>query len=54
LTGFYVFEPSLGAKMLELLKEIAPRVARVGILFNPDTNPVGWIAAAGGASRMAD
>jgi putative ABC transport system substrate-binding protein len=24
LTGFYVFEPSLGAKMLELLKEIAP------------------------------
>jgi putative ABC transport system substrate-binding protein len=49
LTGFYVFEPSLGAKMLELLKEIAPRVARVAILFNADANPAGWIATAGAA-----
>src|SRR6202048_5263415 len=32
LTGFYVFEPTLGAKMLELLKEIATHVARVAIL----------------------
>src|SRR6478752_591000 len=36
LTGFYVFEPSLGAKLLELLKEMAPHVARVAILSNPD------------------
>jgi len=36
LTGFYVFEPSLGAKLLGLLKEIAPNVARVAILSNPD------------------
>jgi putative tryptophan/tyrosine transport system substrate-binding protein len=28
LTGFSVLEPSLGAKLLELLKEIAPSVAR--------------------------
>ena len=42
LTGFYVFEPSLGAKLLELLKEIAPHIARVAILSNPDANrPVG-------------
>jgi putative ABC transport system substrate-binding protein len=33
-----VLEPSLGAKLLELLKEIAPSVARISILFNPD-NP---------------
>ena len=46
LTGFYVFEPSLGAKMLELLKEIAPRLARVAVLFNPDANPASWIASA--------
>jgi putative ABC transport system substrate-binding protein len=39
LTGFYVFEPSLGAKLLELLKEVAPHVARVAILSNPDANP---------------
>jgi putative tryptophan/tyrosine transport system substrate-binding protein len=46
LTGFYVFEPSLGAKLLELLKEIAPQVARVAILSNPDANPVSWFASA--------
>jgi putative ABC transport system substrate-binding protein len=38
LTGFLVLEPSLGAKLLELLKEIAPGVARIAILFNRD-NP---------------
>jgi putative ABC transport system substrate-binding protein len=46
LTGFYVFEPSLGAKLLELLKEIAPHIARVAILFNPDANPASWTASA--------
>ena len=38
LTGFLVLEPSLGTKLLELLKEIAPSVARIAIVFNPD-NP---------------
>ena len=46
LTGFYVFEPSLGAKLLELLKEIAPHVARVAILYNPDANPASWLTSA--------
>jgi putative ABC transport system substrate-binding protein len=50
LTGFYVFEPSLGAKLLDLLKEIAPRVARVAILSNPDANPASWFASAVAAS----
>jgi putative ABC transport system substrate-binding protein len=36
LTGFYVFEPSLGAKLLDLLKEIAPNIARVAVVSNPD------------------
>jgi putative ABC transport system substrate-binding protein len=45
LTGFYVFEPSFGAKLLELLKEIAPHVARVAFLSNPDANPASWFAA---------
>jgi putative ABC transport system substrate-binding protein len=36
LTGFTNFlEPSMAAKWVELLKEIAPGVSRVGILFNP-------------------
>ena len=37
LTGFAVMEPSLGAKLLAMLKQVAPRVARVAILVNPDS-----------------
>jgi putative ABC transport system substrate-binding protein len=32
LTGFVNFEPSINTKYLQLLKDIAPRVTRVGIL----------------------
>jgi putative ABC transport system substrate-binding protein len=37
ITGFAVFEASLGGKWLELLSEIAPGLKRVAIMFNPDT-----------------
>jgi putative tryptophan/tyrosine transport system substrate-binding protein len=37
VTGFQAMVGSLGGKWLELLKEIAPRVARVALLFNPAT-----------------
>jgi putative ABC transport system substrate-binding protein len=33
LTGFSMFEFSVGGKWLELLKEIAPGLARVGVMF---------------------
>jgi putative tryptophan/tyrosine transport system substrate-binding protein len=36
-TGFTPIVDSLGGKWVELLKEIAPRVARVTLLFNPPT-----------------
>ena len=39
LTGFSMFEFSVGGKWLDLLKEIAPALARVAVLFNPDTSP---------------
>jgi putative tryptophan/tyrosine transport system substrate-binding protein len=34
-TGFSSLEPTLGAKWLELLKEIAPRITRVAVMRNP-------------------
>jgi putative ABC transport system substrate-binding protein len=38
-TGFANFEPSVGAKWLELLREIAPRVTRVAFMFKPEASP---------------
>jgi putative ABC transport system substrate-binding protein len=38
-TGFTSIEPTMAGKWLELLKEIAPRLARVALLFNPVTAP---------------
>src|SRR5215468_41713 len=38
-TGFATSEPSLGGKWVELLKEIAPRVSRIAVLFNPTAAP---------------
>jgi putative tryptophan/tyrosine transport system substrate-binding protein len=39
ITGFTNFEETLGGKWLEVLHDIAPRVARVGFMFNPTTAP---------------
>ena len=41
ITGFTNVEAALAGKWLEMLKEIAPRVRRVAIMFNPDTAPGG-------------
>ena len=37
ITGFTAFEPTLGGKWVELLKEIAPRTVRVTLLLNQAT-----------------
>jgi putative tryptophan/tyrosine transport system substrate-binding protein len=39
ITGFSVFEVSLGTKWLEIPKQIAPGVRRVTAMFNPETAP---------------
>src|SRR6516225_5069026 len=39
ITGFVTMEPTVASKWLELLKEIAPRITRVAMLFNPATAP---------------
>ena len=36
ITGFSSFESSVVGKMLELLKQIAPNITRVGFIFSPD------------------
>jgi putative tryptophan/tyrosine transport system substrate-binding protein len=41
VTGFTNFEPSLTGKLIELLKEVAPGIARVAAIFNPKTAPGG-------------
>jgi putative ABC transport system substrate-binding protein len=38
VTGFALTEPSMFGKSLELLKQLAPAVSRVGFMYNPDTS----------------
>jgi putative tryptophan/tyrosine transport system substrate-binding protein len=42
-TGFMIMEPTIASKWLELLKEIALRLNRVAMLFNPATTPYAQI-----------
>jgi putative ABC transport system substrate-binding protein len=39
ITGFGYLEAPLGSKWFELLSEIAPRLKRAAIMFNPETAP---------------
>ena len=34
-TGFALYEPAIAVKWLELLKEIAPNIDRVGVIYDP-------------------
>jgi putative ABC transport system substrate-binding protein len=43
VTGFALYEPSMGGKWLEWLKRIAPGVTRVALLFNPANDRAGQI-----------
>jgi len=39
ITGFGALDPPMMGKWLQLLKEVAPKVTRVAVIFNPDTQP---------------
>jgi putative tryptophan/tyrosine transport system substrate-binding protein len=41
VTGFTNLEASMGTKLVELLKEVAPQTSRVALMFNPQTSPNG-------------
>lgn len=38
-TGFFALDSAMGGKWVEMLKEVAPSVARAALIFNPDTAP---------------
>ena len=38
ITGFQGYEPPIGGKWLQVLREIAPKVRRVGVLHNPNVS----------------
>jgi putative tryptophan/tyrosine transport system substrate-binding protein len=38
ITGFTAYEPSMASKWVDLLKQIAPSLARVCLMFNPDVS----------------
>jgi len=47
ITGFQGYEPAIGGKWLEVLKEIAPNVRRVAVILNPNvTANVAFLHAA--------
>jgi putative tryptophan/tyrosine transport system substrate-binding protein len=45
-TGFVNLEASMAGKWIELIKEVAPGVTRVAVIFNPDTAPHAYYQSA--------
>jgi putative ABC transport system substrate-binding protein len=39
VTGFVVWDLSIGSKWIQLLREIAPEVSGVGVIYHPDASP---------------
>ena len=52
ITGFALYEFALGAKWLELLKQIAPSVTRIAVIYDPATpSAAGFLPLIEAASR---
>src|SRR6516165_637059 len=47
LTGFSNFDPDIGSRWLQVLKDVAPAVTHVTVMFNPRTSPYNalWMQA---------
>ena len=54
MTGFTHFEPQMGGKWMQLLKELAPETVRVAVLMHPETaaHVAFWREAAATAERL--
>jgi putative ABC transport system substrate-binding protein len=53
LTGILLYEAGIAGKWLAMLKEIAPRLSRVGVVGNPKTAPLDYFVRAGAAAAQA-
>jgi putative tryptophan/tyrosine transport system substrate-binding protein len=54
-TGFTNLFPSIGSKWLELLKEVAPHLTRVLLIFDPDqSSPEGYFTSIDAAAAVLD
>lgn len=51
ITGLTSFNSGLGAKRLELLRDTLPGISRVGIIWNPENQPVSSLQDAQTAAR---
>jgi putative ABC transport system substrate-binding protein len=52
ITGFVAFEPAMGGKWLEVLKEIHPSIARVALIYNPQTHTGQYFHSIEDAARL--
>jgi putative tryptophan/tyrosine transport system substrate-binding protein len=50
VTGFANFQPSMGGKWLEKLREIAPKAERVGLVLHPEPPNFGYLKSAEAAA----
>jgi putative ABC transport system substrate-binding protein len=50
VTGFANFQPSMGGKWLEMLRQIAPTINRVGLMLHPEPPNVGYWKSAEAAA----
>jgi putative ABC transport system substrate-binding protein len=39
ITGFSLYDPNIGTKWLQVLKDVAPSVTKVAVMFNPRISP---------------
>jgi putative ABC transport system substrate-binding protein len=46
VTGFANFQPTMGSKWLALIRQIAPEVERVGLVFFPEPPNIGYLKSA--------
>jgi putative tryptophan/tyrosine transport system substrate-binding protein len=52
VTGFANFQPSMGSKWLEKLREAAPQVQRVGLILHPEPPNIGYLKSAQAAASL--